>query len=233
VPADNTGRSTAPRDTLEARVRGKLRAGLTPEELQALQSRLPGIMPPEIIELLEYASGFETKGLDPVDFTGHANTFNVPQLVPYGMAIAASIEGNLWIQDVSRIGKWGGVFYVCHDPPIFGVHFDSLEDFLAVATDGDALIESASRLTDAIWARRPEGVGLEPVRRSPDPELARFAQSLPADFRLFDLRAASEARGFVFPDPVSDTIRRADDLLVFGIRKGTESKGWVRRVFGT
>lgn len=181
------------RQVLEAQRSLRLRPGLGEQDLQELQGTLPGPLSSNLENLLRFASGFHSNALDIVDFTGRSHPFEFKEFLPYGIAVAKTVEGNFWVVDLKENGTWGEVFYISHDPPVFALHFNSLHSFLEGAVRGDSIIKEAASLISHDYLR---GELAKEGRRSADKKLAQFAHALPDSFRIYDLRGLQPPQAF-------------------------------------
>jgi hypothetical protein len=205
--------------------------GLSEQGLHEFQHGLPGRMPREVEDLLRYASGFHSKAINYVDFTGQSYRFEFKEIAPNGLAIAQTNEGNFWAVDVKATGDWGEVFYFSHDPPVVAVQFDSLEGFIEAADGGDQIVETARVLADEIWRDRSAGAMATEIRKSSDETLAQFARSLPDNFRLFDLRGSTAPRGFAWGRAGPQAhCRRLDHDLIFAVEESSPTKGFLKKL---
>jgi cell wall assembly regulator SMI1 len=106
-----------------------------PRALAELSTRLGTDLPPDVRDLLEFASGLVSDGLGHIDFTG-GYLFAYEDVFPISMPILPDNTGNFWVVDVSPgTGSWGPVFFACHDPLMFLVQADSLSEFLKQILD--------------------------------------------------------------------------------------------------
>ncbi len=218
------------RQILESQKSLKLRSGLSELELREFQGTLPGPIPPDMESVLRFAGGFKSDALDIVDFTGRSHEWEFKELVPYGFAVAKTGEGNFWVLDVKEDGSWAHVFYVSHDPPVFSIHFNSLESFVKAVIEGERIIREVSSLT---WQDHSRGIPVPAARSSQDPKLAQFARSLPDDFRIFDLRGTDAPRGFEWGQAGPWTqCKRFGLELIFAVEDPKPKKGILSRLLG-
>lgn len=194
---------------------GRRHPGLSDAEIQAYTRTLPGPLPFAVAQLLQCAGGFDVPGGEPVDFTGRRTTFDFPELIPHPVPVATTITGNHWVVDVTSDGQWGPVFYVCHDPPVLSVGFDTLGDFILCAAHSARLRERAR----ALERTPPPGMSVAMARRSADSALSSFLATLTTDCRIFDWRAPGSPgveRSLAWS--LDGWHRRDGDRLIFAIR---------------
>jgi len=210
----------------------KLNDGLSKTDLRGFEDSLPGPLPSEIESLLRYASGFESKSIGSVDFTGRSNRFEFKEVVPHGVPIA-QINGSYWVQDINEDGGWGGVFFFSHDPPIATLQFDSLDSFVKAAVQDGNVGEEANRLSLATWQDVNSGVSIDDAMGSGDDKLMNFVRSLPhGNFRIFDLRAATGSKGFAWGRGGPDLeCRRASLELIFAVAVKEQRKSLISRIY--
>src|SRR5262249_36821097 len=180
------------------------------------EARLPGPIPPDVRDLLAFASGFVigTGGGLPhyfgellVDFAGADESTQYLQdslgAIPYPAYVAGDGAGNGWAVEVDAgTGAWGAVFYVCHDPPATLIQSKDLATFISDAldlgrADRKSNIAKVHAFDFASDADEPDYEFSAPqARTSGDPVLARFAHGLADNFQVFDLRALRVGTGF-------------------------------------
>lgn len=206
----------------------KLRPGLSPESISAIETKLPCAIPNHVRELLEYTAGFDNGPLDDFDFTGSLS-FEYKDMFPYALPIAGDGFGNFWVIDVTSESKdWGPVFYACHDPAVIVYQADNLEnfikDFLRFANpphqaDLDKVHEEYSM---TIWRHNPNVMDYQSCMTSPDKSLQEFAALLDETFQFIDLRNAKLGDGFSWGRyGYPQIIKRFKEELIFAyqIRK--------------
>ena len=198
----------------------KLYPGFAEVELRIFEHSLPGHLPTDIKELLDYTTGFTTSLFDNVDLTGRSYRFDFKELVPHGIPVAKTVTGNFWVVDVSPEGEWQNVFYISHDPLVMVIHFSSLDDFIkAVVLYGKRVIDETTSLVDD--ALKSKGLSVKDALSSKDTILFDFAKNLSDDFYIYDLRNQSLMRGFEWgsgPDCDSPECKRYGVHLVFAVK---------------
>lgn len=202
-----------------------LRPGLTDEELREFSSALPGPLSIDLENLLRFASGFQTKALGIVDFTGRSHPTDFKEFVPYGFAVAKTIEGNFGLVDIQQDGTWGHVFYISHDPPIFLLHFNSFVDFLESAIREDRIIKEAASVITQDHIR---GVLAAEARNHSDAKMTQFAHTLSDNFRIYDLRNLQSPQGFEWGHNGAWTQCKRFHLdLIFAVETFEPRKGFL------
>src|SRR5690349_14171555 len=107
------------------------RPGLTEAELAAVTKETPDL-PREVRELLLHARGIEgdVGPAEWIDFAG-VDGFGLEEIFPAAAPIATDGTGNHWVVDVDPYdGRWGAVYYACHDPPVIVVQAATFAAFI-------------------------------------------------------------------------------------------------------
>jgi hypothetical protein len=185
--------------------RAELLLGLSVAEVAALTAQMPlATLPQEIQELLLYTKGFEFGWLEQVSFVAFGE-FGLQGLFPTCIDLMSDGAGNFWVLDINKLGEWGSIFYVCHDPQVIIRQADNLEKFLgqlyeyATLKSVSWLDEVYNRLSIKIWEERKTDTSIIDVATalaSSDPIINQFAAQQSLDSLLIDLRAGSSTKGF-------------------------------------
>lgn len=216
----------------------ELKSGLTNQQIQDLEKLLPtGQMPNEIKELLKFSSGFEFYGLEEVTFDG-VGQFGFEEFFPISVQLAGDGFGNFWILDIDKNGNWGNVFYVCHSPAVIVKHSDNLTQFIEHVNEFGKNGKKSNldiiheEVVFNIWQEDNGFIELEHARKAGDTVLKSFAQSLPDNFVIADLRNKSNQNGFSWGKFGSniDNVKRHETELIWGIEKPIK-KGFLSRLF--
>lgn len=216
----------------------ELKSGLTDSQIDDLAKSLPtGKIPDEIRELLRFASGFEFFGLEDVTFNG-VGKFGFEEFFPASVQLAGDGFGNFWIIDVNKNGKWGHVFYVCHDPAVIVKHSENLAEFIKHvdefgkrgAESNLDIIHEATVME--IWTKSNGFISKSAALASTDEKLKSFASDLPDTFVIADLRNKPIRSGFAWgkSGPNTSNVKRHDSELIWGLEK-IEKKGLFSRLF--
>jgi len=195
----------------------RLKPGLDSEEIRDVTASWPGQTSAEIRELLLGTSGFHANDAD-VDFTGRANPLSFTELVPHGIALAKTRNGDFWVADIYQDGSWHQVFFLSHDPPVLVVRFGSLRNFIEELANTANAAKRADALVSQIFKKRECGRPAGELTSSLDVELETFAGSFPANYEVFDLRKAPVPAGFVWGKRgAGRDRRRAGSSLLFAV----------------
>ena len=205
-----------------AKVTLKLGDGLTLRELKEFERRMPGTIPDEIRDLLNFTSGIEIDSFGVIDFLGR-NPFECEDLIPYGVPILGDGDGDFWVIDIRQdTGIWGAVFFVCHDPSVIIIQAPMLTIFLEQIVQSfkpphtNLLSYVKDEVVYKIDDAYPHFIDLEEARRSPDPIISTFAKELPDTFKVIDLRSAEVGSGFNYlVSGIETKVKRCRAELIF------------------
>jgi cell wall assembly regulator SMI1 len=212
-----------------------LKPGVSREEIAEFQKRLPGPLPDDIRELLVYSAGFDLASVGSVNFT-RATDSQFTKALPFAVTLLGDGSGNFWVVDVNgKNGAWGAVFFVSHDPPVLVVQAQELRTFLSQILDpshsdpknGLNHVRKVSAMR--IWKDDPWLISVRDARNVQDPVVSNFAEQLPENFRLADLRPKEVGSGFSWglAGPNAEVRRDRADLL-FGVEQKAPS--FLKRV---
>lgn len=213
-----------------------LRPGLSEREIDHFEQQLQAPIPDEIHQLLLYSAGFEFKPFGTVRFTGHEG-FELAEVFPRSVPVLPDGCGNFWVIDINpQNGEWASVFYACHDPAVIVVQAGDLATFLSQLLDPskseprDAVNYVHDEAVRLIWKSDPWLVSVQDARLSQDGVLSKFAEHLPENFRVADLRPMKVGSGFSWGKGGANAdLRRNGSELVFGVEQ--KAPGFLSRVF--
>lgn len=212
-----------------------LKPGVAREEIAEFQKQLPGPLPDDIRELLVYSAGFDLASVGSVNFTGTTD-FQFTKALPFAVTLLGDGSGNFWVVDVNgKSGAWGAIFFVSHDPPVLVVQAPELGTFLSQILDPshnspkNALNHVRKVSAMRIWKDDPWLISVRDARNVQDPVVSNFAEQLPENFRLADLRPREVGSGFSWglAGPNAE-VRRDEADLLFGVEQKTPS--FLKRV---
>jgi hypothetical protein len=210
--------------------------GLSEQEIARFQERLPGALPDDVHQLLLYSAGFDSKPFGTVRFSGHG-LFEYAEVFPKSLPLLPDDCGNFWVVDVNpQNGAWGSVFYACHDPAVIVVQARDLMMFLSQLLDPsqsepkDAVHYVHDQAASLIWEHDPWLVPVQDAQKAQDAVISKFAEQLPDNFRIADLRSAEIGSGFSWgkAGPTAG-IRRNGTDLIFAVEQ--KSPGFLSRMF--
>jgi hypothetical protein len=201
-----------------------LKPGLSEEEVARVQTQLPGVLPDEIRELLTYSAGFDVASGQllksgrvgdtlRVIFTGSGDVGL--SILPCNVALLGD-----------GCGAWGAIFFVCHDPPVLAIQAPGVAHFLGQVLDPGGsdseytLDYVRNAATTRIWKHDPWLVSVQDARVSQDGVVSKFAEQLPDNYLVADLRPMEVGSGFSWgkAGPRADT-RRNGAELIFGVEQ--------------
>jgi len=218
----------------------ELKNGLSDDQIDQLANLLPsGQIPSEIRELLKFASGFEFVGMDEITFD-EPGQFGFENIFPHSIQLAGDGFGNFWILDVDDKGNWGNVFYVCHDPAVIVKHSEHLAEFIGHIHEFGKMGDESNldiiheETVMEIWNDDEGGfMDIKTARNSYDGMLANFANELPNNFVIADLRNKPNKTGFAWGKfgPGIENAVRHKDVLLWGFPTKNK-KGFFSKLFG-
>lgn len=213
----------------------ELLPGLSEEEISELKKQLPcNTLPAEIEELLRFSRGFEFLGLDEIRFDG-VGQFGFEEVFPNSVQLAGDGFGNFWVLDIDNSGKWGSVYYVCHDPAVLVKHSDDLSEFIKHVDEfgmkgRDSNLDIIhEKIVFDIWQTK-NGI-MEQYNKTPDfpPE---FMRQLPEVVMIADLTNARNRTGFAWGKyGAKNKILRFKDKPIWVLEKKVK-RGFLYRLFG-
>jgi hypothetical protein len=217
-----------------------LRPPLTVADVGEFEAQLPSKLPPEVKELLLFASGFDI-GANEVAFNRY-NDWGYGFLLPHVAVLDGDGRGNSWVIEINpETGEWKHVWFQCHDPAVVIYQCETLAEFINAVLDLSrfekckaghrSILYDIDERCAQVWRKNSRFPTAGSLKRSPDRLLATFSASLDPLAVVADLRRPSRGDGFDWsalnagPTPV----RRAGNELVFGIQP---KKSLFRRILG-
>jgi cell wall assembly regulator SMI1 len=173
---------------------------LTAAELERFQEDQSAPLPPDILELLRFTSGFTLLG-ECVDFRGtNRSEFEPP--FSWGLPLCSDGYGTFWIVDIDpSTGVWGPILFTGHDPPVMVIQSSDLvnflEEFFNTFRRGIvSTLDQVYRVSFDIW-RHDRGLRrVVEVRTSPDATIRTFVKDFKDDDYVADLRERIVGSGF-------------------------------------
>jgi cell wall assembly regulator SMI1 len=180
----------------------ELAPGLEAHEIDALEKEVGQPLPEELRSLLSFCSGIDGC-LDGIDFTGRDMAFEHKEVFPNGLPIARDGYGNFWVLDITpQTATTAPVFFACHDAPVVLYQSPDLASFLAEVfrmstPPHESLVDDVhqDRLFQ-VCCSNPGVIDQSVAAAASDPALRAFAEALPGNFQIVDLRTASPGMGF-------------------------------------
>lgn len=179
--------------------------GLRPEVIHGMTPSYPGIISPELRELLGFCSGLSGTELGSIDFTGCLFPAEPLNVFRPCLTLGIDDEGRRWIAETSRgRGLPGPIWCVFPDPQVAVYVSDDLAAFTKTlrtsAQEGRTLAWQQSLLAQArvVWSHR-EALALRSREAcSSDAAVRAWLSGLPFDAHVYDLRSSSPARGWPY-----------------------------------
>lgn len=218
----------------------ELLTSLTNEQIENFERQLPNnFLPKDIRELLKFAQGFEFDGLDTINFDA-VNTFGFEEFFPNSIQLTGDGFGNFWILDIDDNGNWGNIFYVCHDPAVVVKHSENLTEFLFHIDEfgkngnNSTLNEIHEQIVFDIWNDNNSFISIVDAKQSIDEILKTFAENLPDNYVIADLRNKPNKSGFAwgkFGANISNSKRHPTELI-WAIEIPEKKKSLLGKLFG-
>jgi len=217
----------------------ELQPGLTDKEIDNLAKGLPtGQIPDDVRALLKFTRGFEFYGIDQITFDG-VGQFGFENIFPNAVQLGHDGFGNVWVLDVGANGKWGNVFYVCHDPAVVVKHSSDLTEFIRHIDEYGKDIENSNlniiheKTVFDIWKNNYGFTAISEARNAKDTLLKDFASALADNFVIADLRNQPNKAGFAWGKfgPNLHRAVRCKDELIWGVELPAK-KGFFSKLFG-
>lgn len=220
----------------------QLLPGLTDEQVKAFAESMPqGHLPAGIRDLLLFTRGFEFSPLEKIRFDTF-NQFGLEELFPNSIQLAGDGFGNFWILDISQIGQWGSVFFVCHDPAVVVRHSTDLCEFLRHVHEFGRLGPASwldrvhEQISSTIWLERKQPNGIisaHLAKASDDAVLKQFSLTVPSKYLIADLRINSTMLGFAWDTISADgtgKVRKHNTEPIWAFEQPTK-QNWLGRLF--
>jgi hypothetical protein len=211
----------------------------TDDEIRALQARVPGPVPDEMLAALRVSTGFAQGPLESFSLLDLGG-FGLEEVFPHAYSLAHDGYGNYWVLDVlPNATDWGPVFFACHDPPVIAFQSPTVDTFLrdvtAMAPDDprSPIDQVHERVVNHIWSSHPGLIAQAAALASEDATLREFARSLGATARIADLRHPQPGDGFAWGRHGPRTeIQRFGQERLWAILPPRERPGLLSRLFG-
>ena len=209
-----------------------LQDGLTDAEIEQLKSQFPNHnIDPSLIEILK-----ETRGWDMVRFD-YFGDYRFLKISSFPLSVGSDGSGNYWIIDISDDGELGKVYFACHDPAVFVIHSQNLNEYLNhllafyLNPIDCHLIEISERTIMTIWDYNEYGLPKTEFQIK-NPKFNTFlSKFVGEEWTVADLRNGQNGVGFAWGRFGSDsTIEKHPTDLIWVIKN--KKKGLLSRLFG-
>ncbi|WP_131555141.1 SMI1/KNR4 family protein [Sphingobacterium deserti] len=103
---------------------------LSEAEIQELRESFPKKrIAAELLEIFQVTRGWDSAAFNMVYFNS-IDEFGFWELSPHSITLGHDGFGNYWVLDIDNNGDLGKVFFACHDPAVFMVHSQNLNEYL-------------------------------------------------------------------------------------------------------
>lgn len=210
---------------------------LTDAEIEVLKTKFPaGFIHPEIVQILKETKGWNYWGTENVFFDSIGD-FGFWELSPISLTLGHDGFGNCWVLDIDKTGQPGKVFFACHDPAVFVVHSQTINEFLGHMLEFYKTPENAHmtkiyyEITINILKQTPNVFDIVEYRKN-HLQFEGFLNSFEGDdWVVADIRSATNGDGFYWGKYGSNQYtKRHPDELVWVIKKSKD--GFFKRFFG-
>jgi len=214
--------------------------GLTDSEIEKLKQQFPSEnIPAELIETLKETRGWNGYGLERVYFDS-IDEFGFEKLSTNSLTLGHDGFGNSWILDLDAAGNLGKVFFACHDPAVFVIHSQNLNEFLHHAltffqNPGNSHLNNIhERTVMEVWDRRDRNVlcSSKVEFEKKNPAFKEFLEKMEGrEWTVADLRNGKNKDGFAWGKfgPRQHIERHPTDLIWVIENK---KRGLFSRLFG-
>ncbi|MEM8568061.1 MAG: SMI1/KNR4 family protein [Bacteroidota bacterium] len=211
--------------------------GLTDLEIKELQEQFPNKrIDNELIEILKETKGWDGYGPEMVYFDS-IGEFGFWELSATSLTLGHDGFGNFWILDLDSNGNLGKVFYACHDPAVFVIHSQNLNEYLHhllefyQSPDQCHLNEIHDKTVMAIWNENKlcsSKSDFQNNNREFKDFLARYEDD---DWTVADIRNGKNKDGFAWGKFGSNQLTERHPTELIWIMKN-KKKGFLSRLFG-
>lgn len=211
--------------------------GLSDSEIDKLKQRFPNTtIDSELIQILTETKGWDGYGLDMVYFDS-IDEFGFLELSANSITLGHDGFGNFWILDLDKNGNMGKVFFACHDPAVFVVHSQTLNEYLNhllefyQSPDNCHLNEIREKTVMDIWGEN-KLCSSKSEFQNKNTEFKDFLSKFEGDeWTIADLRNGKNKDGFAWGKfGANQFTERHPTSLVWIIKN--KKKGFLLRLFG-
>lgn len=215
----------------------EFQAGLTDEEINVLSESYPSKnIPDELVQILSLTKGWDGYGPEMVYFDS-IGVFGFTELSPNSISLGTDGCGNYWVLDIASNGELGKVFFACHDPAVFVINSQNLNEHLNHLLafyknpSESALISIDSNLTFDIWKHGNNLISKAEFKKQ-NPEYHDFLNKFDGDqWTVADLRKGSNQDGFPWGKIGSNHHTERHPTELIWIMKN-KKKGFLSNLFG-
>lgn len=211
--------------------------GLTDSEIDQLKQQFPNKnIDSEIVEILKETRGWDGYGLEMVNFDS-IGQFGFWELLANSLTLGHDGFGNHWILDLDKDGKANKVFFTCHDPAVFVVNSQNLNEYLHQLLefyenpDSNYIDEIHDKTVMTIWNENNLCLP-KPEFENRNPKFKDFLNKFDGDeWTVADLRTGKNRDGFAWGKfGANQFMERHPSELIWVIKN--KKKGFLSRLFG-
>lgn len=211
--------------------------GLTDLAIEQLKEVFPSRhIDNEIIQILKETKGWSGYGLDMVYFDSIAQ-FEFLGLSANSITLGHDGFGNHWILDLNDNGKPNKVFFACHDPAVFVIHSQNINEYLQHLLEfyknpnNNHLTEIHDKTVMTIWDENSLCLPKTDFVHK-NPEFKDFLKNYEGpEWTIADLRTGKNKDGFAWGKFGADQfIERHPRELIWVIKN--KRKSFLSRIFG-
>jgi len=224
-------------DEDEGKYKLEFQDGLTDLEIDQLKEQFPNKnIDSEIIEILKETRGWGGYGPEMIYFDS-IGQFGFWELSANSITLGHDGFGNHWILDLNEKGKPNKVFFACHDPAVFVIHSQNLNEYLGHLLEFYEsphkchLNEIHDKTVMAIWDKNNLCFSKNEFHNN-NPEFKDFLKKFDGDeWTVADLRIGKNKDGFAWGKfGANQFTERHPTELIWVIQN--KKKGFFTRLFG-
>ena len=211
--------------------------GLSDGQIEQLSKSFPNsTISDEITQILRVTRGWDGYGPERVYFDS-IGKFGFTELSPLSISLGHDGFGNSWILDLKENGELGKVFFACHDPAVFMINSQNLNEYLNHLLEfyknptNSNLVSLDDKSLFDIWSNEDNLISKNEFKKL-NPELSEFANRFEGeDWTVADLRRGNNKDGFPWGKlgPSRFTERHPIELIWMMKNK---QKGFLSKLFG-
>jgi len=211
--------------------------GLSDEQIKELSKQFPNkSIPAEIVQILQVTKGWDGPGPEMVYFDA-IGKFGFTELSPNSITLGHDGFGNYWILDLLNNGQLGKVFFACHDPAVFIIHSQNLNEYLNhllefyKSPNNAHLTTIHDKSVMDVWKNNSNLISKNEFKKA-NPGLSEFVNKFAGDeWTVADLRTGNNKDGFPWGKLGPDQFTERHPSELIWILKN-KKKGFLSRLFG-
>ncbi|MFD2970031.1 SMI1/KNR4 family protein [Sphingobacterium bambusae] len=206
-------------------------------EIENLRASFPNKhIATEILEILQVTRGWDSPIFSMVYFDS-IDEFGFWELSPNSITLGHDGFGNYWVLDIDSDGSLGKVFFACHDPAVFIVHSQNINEYLQHLLDfhqnpGDNYIENFQINTvTTVWEQQ-NGFLSKVDFMEQQPDYSEFLSTFVGDdWTIADLSQGQNGMGFAWGKFGPNQLAQRHPTELIWVLKNRK-KGFFSRLFG-